>query len=316
MEFNKQTLSKRHLNAYGYPIPTSPKLNLRITAGETLLFDSVYTPRGITNAALKRVMTFYDDQPQTDWYQYHTLPAVMKSAGYQSIWLSNQEGFNSPYENSTIGISQTSSIVEFTHETYNIEHYGYFDEDLLPLLHKYLAENDSCKKFFVLHEMGSHARYSYRYPRSFNLFSAQDIQRNLSADKKQILAEYDNSVLYNDFVNDSIIQCFENKEAIIFMFPDHGEELYDSRNMCGHIETNPSAAMIEIPFYVWTSIPFRKKHSELYQRMKSSTHKSFCTSNIIHTIMDICQIKTKDYQDKKSLFYQHDKDRITKQEQK
>ena len=123
----------------------------------------------------------------------------------------------------------------------------------------------------------------------------------MSNEKKRTIAEYDNTVLYNDFVCDEIIKRFQNKDAIVFSFPDHGEEVYDTRNMCGHGLYNPSLPMQEIPFQIWTSDIFKEKHSDIIERMKGARNKPFNTANIIHTVMDICGIQTKDYENKKSL---------------
>ena len=151
--------------------------------------------------------------------------------------------------------------------------------------------------------MGSHRRYTNRYPTEFNKFSINDIAKDISNEKKRTIAEYDNSVLYNDFVCDQIIQRFQNKDAIVFSFPDHGEEVYDTRNMCGHGLHNPSSPMQEIPFLIWTSEMFKRKHPNIVEQMKNATNKPFNTANIIHTIMDICGIQTKDYEIQKSLLF-------------
>ena len=64
--------------------------------------------------------------------------------------------------------------------------------------------------------MGTHIDYSMRYPKEFKKFSPEDEQGlntiNLS---QKIRAEYDNAVLYNDFVVNEIIKRFETRNAII-----------------------------------------------------------------------------------------------------
>ncbi len=298
-----ESLSKLHMNAYGYPLPTTPHLNQRLHNNEVIRYDHVITPQTVTAQAIRNIMTFYDCTSKKPWYQYHTLPAVLQAAGYRTYWLSNQDSFNTGEDNSTASIASTSSVIEFTHQRHaSEERYGYFDGDLLPLLDTHLQKIPQ-KVFFCLHLMGSHRRYTNRYPSDFNIFGAENIDKDISIQKKQTIAEYDNSILYNDYVIDEIIQRFESKVAIIFYFPDHGEEVYDTRNMCGHTLYNPSTPMYAIPFLIWTSIAFKEKHFELTERMQTATQNTFNTMNLIHTIMDICGIKNKDYQPEKSLFY-------------
>lgn len=298
-----ESLSKWHMNAYGYPLPTTPNLNKRIANKETYIFDSICTPRTVTSEAIRQIMTFYTDQSTQPWYKYHTLPAIMKEAGYYTCWLSNQDSFTAGDNNSTAGIASTSSVVEFSHPRHaSEERYGYFDGDLLPLLEKHI-NNNKTKKFICLHLMGSHRRYTNRYPLEFSKFKISDIERNIGDEIKRTIAEYDNAVLYNDYVCEEVIRLLEKKDAIVFCFPDHGEEVYDTRNMCGHTLDNPSAPMKEIPFWIWTSRVFQEKRPLVQKNIQTNRHKTFNTVNFIHTIMHLCGIKTKDYQKKKSLFY-------------
>ena len=299
-----ESSSKWHMNAYGYVLPTTPYLNKRIENKETYIFDSIYTPRTVTSEAIRQIMTFYTDQSTQPWYKYHTLPAIMKEAGYNTYWFSNQDSFTAGDNNSTAGIASTSSTVEFTHQRHaSEERYGYFDSDLLPILKKHINSSKH-KEFICLHLMGSHRRYTNRYPHIFNKFGISDIKKNIGKEKKRTIAEYDNSILYNDYVCEEVIKLLEKKDAIIFFFPDHGEEVYDTRNMCGHSLDNPSTPMKEIPFWIWTSHTFQEKHLYIQEKIQKSTHKTFNTTNFIHTVMHMCGIETMDYQEKKSLFHQ------------
>lgn len=298
-----ESQSKWHMNAYDYPLQTTPYLNKRIKNKETYLFDRVQTPRTVTSEAIRQIMTFYTDQSTQPWYEYHTLPAIMKEAGYYTCWLSNQDSFAVGDNNSTAGIASTSSVVEFAHLRHaSEERYGYFDGDLLPLLKKHISQPNS-KKFIILHLMGSHRRYTNRYPSEFNRFGIDDIKKKTNSENKRTISEYDNSILYNDHICEEIIKLLESKEAVIFSFPDHGEEVYDTRNMCGHGKDNPSAPMKEIPFWIWTSNSFRNKYPSEAEMIRKNTSKPFNTTDVIHTIMHLCGIQSKDYKEDNSLFH-------------
>lgn len=297
-----ESLSKWHMSAYNYPLNTTPGLSRLIRERKAYRYDSVTAAKTITAEAIRRIMTFYDDEADKPWYQYHTLPEIMAAAGYQTYWLSNQDSFNTGDDNSTASIVSTCSTVAFTHYRHaSEERYGYFDGDLLPLLDKQL-QSSFAKAFFCLHLMGSHRRYTNRFPADFSKFGISDIRKDVSKEKKRTIAEYDNSVLYNDYVVNRIIERFENKDALVFYFPDHGEEVYDTRNMSGHSIYNPSAPMYEIPFIIWTSPLFKESHPGLNKKIQNSIRKKFNTSDLIHTIMDITDIESPDYHEEKSLF--------------
>ena len=83
--------------------------------------------------------------------------------------------------------------------------------------------------------MGNHTQYSKRYPSGFEMFSGNDD----SEDK--VVAAYDNSILYNDFVVDSFFTILENYSErhpnvriSALYFSDHGENVYDEGDYAGH----------------------------------------------------------------------------------
>ena len=298
-----ESISKWHMNAYGYPRLTTPLLNERIKNGETTLFQQVQTPRAITAEAIRQIRTFHDESDAKEWYQCYTLPAIMKAAGYYTSWISNQDSFTRGGENSTHSIATTSDTVLFTHQRHaSEERFGYFDEDLLPLLDRQL-ERSKQANFICLHLMGAHQRYTNRYPSAFSQFGIDEGRTDLTYAQKMTVAEYDNCILYSDYVCNEVVRRFEEKEAIVVCFPDHGEEVYDTRHMSGHNAYNPSDPMKKIPFWIWTSRLFQAKRGDMATRIRQSDRNSFNTSHLIHTIMDLCGLQSPEYEEKKSLFY-------------
>lgn len=298
-----ESISKWHMNAYGYSVMTTPLLNERIQREETTLFHNIQTPRTITAEALREIMTFHDESDSIAWYQCHTLPAVMKAASYYTCWISNQDSFTRDDENSTQSIASTSDTVLFTHQRHSSEErFGYFDEELLPLLDKVLDQKKEAY-FICLHMMGAHQRYTNRYPSDFDRFDIAKERPELNYNQKVTVAKYDNCILYNDHICNEIIKRFEDKEAIVLCFTDHGEEVYDTRSMSGHSAYNPSDPMIKIPFWIWTSESFRLMHEDIAMRIRRSHATPFNTSNLVHSVMDLCGLQCEEYDETKSLFY-------------
>ena len=69
----------------------------------------------------------------------------------------------------------------------------------------------------------------------------QKKRADLNEQRRSILADYDNAVLYNDSIVYQIVKRFENKDAIVIYMPDHGEECYEGNR--GFICRNHSAAI-------------------------------------------------------------------------
>lgn len=297
-----ESLSKIHMGCYGYVLPTTPYLDDRIRKSEIFRFDSVKTNNTVTVEALKAIMSFYNRSSIKNWYEYYMLPTVMKAAGYNTFWLSNQESFGVANFNISAAIATSAEHVIYTHQRHTSEDkVGYFDEELLPIIDSCIRSDE--RNFYVCHLMGSHWRYANRYPADFDKFKPENIVKELKNSQKEIVAEYDNSVLYNDYIVNEIIKRFENTESIIFYFPDHGEEVFDSQNMNGHRLDNPTDNMTEIPFLIWTSEALKKNYPLLITRIEAAVSNCFYTENIIHTILDIGGIEADGYDASKSLFY-------------
>ena len=120
---------------------------------------------------------------------------------------------------------------------------------------------------------------------------------------KEITAEYDNAVLYNDFVMDEIFKRFEDKNALIIYISDHGQEMYENgSNFAGHSdEIFGNRSMIEIPMLVWTSKSFREMYPEKIDALKNSVDNPYRTDLIIHTILDLMDIETETFDATKSI---------------
>ena len=139
----------------------------------------------------------------------------------------------------------------------------------------------------------------FRFPESFALFSAKDIKRkDLNESQRQKVADYDNAVLYNDKVMDDIIKCFEQQDAVIIYFSDHGEQVYDDKRLIygrkfGNEELMEAIKCeYEIPFMIWCSRSFQQQHTDLYQRILESVDKPFCSDDIPYLLFDLADIRS------------------------
>ena len=153
----------------------------------------------------------------------------------------------------------------------------------------------------MIHLYGTHEPFKERYPAEFEKFSASD--ENKSEETwRQITAEYDNAVLYNDFIVNEIIQRFEDKNAVLIYISDHGEEVYDGRDFFGHsVEEDGNVHMIEIPALVWASKEFRKNYPEKISALNAAVDQPYRTDYLIHALLDIMDIHTTSFDETKSI---------------
>ncbi|MBP2657688.1 MAG: rane protein YijP required for phosphoethanolamine modification of [Firmicutes bacterium] len=294
-----ESTNRNHMSIYNYYNNTTPNLKKMQENQQLFVFKDVISPHSVTNLVLKKLFTFCNYESHAPWYNYNNIISILKLAGYKTYWLSNQES-SGAYENSATVLSNLCDQKVFTRYRHSFEDYAEYDGALLPILDNEIKDKAK-KKFFVIHLTGSHINYSKRYPKEYDIFHEQDIKSNFGTSQKQIIAQYDNSILYNDYIIQEIIQRFQNDEAIIIYVSDHGEEVYDYRDFFGHSEENGSKYMVEIPMVIWTSEQFNNKYQSKVKCIEDALEKPYMTDDMIHTILDLAEIETPEFDETRSL---------------
>ena len=294
-----EAVNRNHMSIYGYNLPTTPLLSELNDTGKLYVFSDVISPEAHTNAVLEKLFTFFRYDSAGVWYTYTNLFTILKEAGYFTVWLSNQEA---PSGVSSLRLySSECNIRTFTNGLRdNWDEGVIYDGLLIPMLDDILHKEHHAKNFYVLHLIGTHVKYTHRYPSEWTKFTAQD-ENGSSYSRRQCRAEYDNAVLYNDFVVSEIIKRFEDKNAIVIYVSDHGEEVYDSIDFSGHGTGILSRNIHEIPMLVWVSQKFSASYHELEKRIAASVDRPYMTDDMIHTLLDIMSIETPEYEPSQSI---------------
>jgi heptose-I-phosphate ethanolaminephosphotransferase len=291
-----ESTTRNHLGIYGYPLQTTPNLQKRKDKGELYVFTDVVSPTTYTMTVLGPLFTFYRNGAPGDFSDYADLIDILRTAGYYTAWISNQESSGT----GDIGLifANRSDEKHFVDIRSNFTQSKY-DAAMLPLFQDFLQDEHN-KKFCVLHLMGNHFYYRNRYPDDYDIFTP-DEEVNVRPDQRQLRAYYDNAVLYNDYIVDEIIRDMEDKDAIVIFLSDHGDDVYDENpDFCGH-EIHGNFRMMEVPLVIWTSQSFKEQHPGLEARFANSQTLPFMTDDMIHVFLDILQIETPDYDKTKSL---------------
>lgn len=285
-----ESTGRNHMSVYGYKLDTTPLfLNLE-KINNLYKFTDVISPHSHTIPVLKKLLTFYNNESEKEWYEYNNIIDIFKEAGYKTYWFSNQES-SGVYGNVAYAFSQRADFVLFNNfrDSHQNDYYDYFDEEIVD---KSKNKIDFSKKNFIIyHLMGTHIDYSKRYPKKFKKFE----------NSNKILEHYDNAVFYNDYVVNKIFSIFKDKESIVIYLSDHGEEVYDFREAYGHSGTNASKYMIEIPFLIYLSDDFKKNYSKKEESIKNSLNNPYMTDDFINTLLDIADIEVKEFDSSKSL---------------
>lgn len=297
--------SRNRMSLYGYNLTTTPLLEKRARKQELFVFDDVICPLASTFESIKLMFTFCRYKDSKPWYSYQNLFRILEKAQYHSVWLSNQEFTSFELSPSRL-FAETCSEHHYTMIRDSVSYkFSRLDEAVLPLLDKTL-KNRRKPLFHLIHLYGAHFQYADRYPDSFSKFSPDDELTGLKLSMRQTQAHYDNVMLYDDYVIDSIIKRYENRDAVVLFISDHGEDVYENKTKLrwGHDSWARSDYMVEVPMLLWISASLKEKRPDLVQRVKQSTTRPFMTDDTIYVIMDLLGIKTPEFIPRRSIIHQ------------
>lgn len=285
-----ESLSKSHMGLYGYRLKTTPLLSQMHEDGSIVSFDNVQSSGVGTISSFKYMMTTAcrDDDGQ-DWYTRLTLFDVAKAAHYGTKWISNQSS-SGVHDNVVARFSELADTVVWCGQQYVGVGKHDLDEIVIPEVKKAIEENkDSCS-LYVVHLMGSHEDFHSRYPESYGLFKEDDYLSEPET-KRDLLCAYDNSVLYNDYIVESLMKLFSDKEAVVLYFPDHALDVYQSSDdYVGHAKASSPVSVSagrDIPFVVYVTDMYRQHFPEMTSRIYDSVHNQFYTEDVMYAIMDL-----------------------------
>ena len=293
-----ESLQRGHMSLYGYGVKNTPLLEKLEVSGNLIKFSDTISPYGTTNQVLMRLLNFsdYESERKRAWFRNLSIIDMFKLSGYRTFWISNQEAFGA-HALSAKSAADRADAESFLsksnlYETVRIKPDGV----LLPLINQAKA-GQSERNFYVIHLIGSHMDYSLRYPEGFGKFSAADVKAKLTSKQKDVVAYYDNSVLYNDFVINEIFKIFSGDDSLIVYLSDHGENLYENGRLGHGME---SRFTYEIPLLFIASREFLSDHATLWQRLAAAKDKPFMSDDLAHLLADIIGVAPLEFDERKS----------------
>lgn len=272
-----------HMQLYGYEKETNP--GLMEIKEELFVFDSVISPHVHTILSLEKMLSLANyEQPKPS--ENASIIQLANQAGFTTYWISNQR---------PIGLHESvaTNISKAADKKYFLTPEDYFsqeslDEAILPILEKTLKDPTKRKVIFI-HLIGTHIAYSKRYPEEFSKFDAdQDTLLYISDNAQTLRNQYDNAVLYNDYIIRNLIEILRknNTHSSLTYFSDHGDEVFDTVDFVGHSEYRATRPMYEIPFIIWFSdTTFGSSFLS-----KEYLNRRYNAEDFIHTFADLLSI--------------------------
>ncbi|WQX46310.1 phosphoethanolamine transferase [Helicobacter pylori] len=298
-----ESASRNFMQLYGYSVPNNLLLSQLANEREReresnnlFVFSDTISKEAHTSDVFESLLNYSNAETNKPWYHYHNMIDIFKRSHYETFWLEKQIV-------DEWGITQNLVSNRSKNRYYILGNYGAYDEELVKFYSKNVQPQLKSKNFIVFHLIGSHSWYADRFPKSFAKFKPSDLSfSNLHASSdrdKQIVADYVNSLYYNDFVLNGIFNLFKDKDAIVFYLSDHAQDIFESGSTYGH---RCSKAGLEIPFMIYVSDVFKEKHPKKVKLIKNALNKPFMSDDLIHSLLPLVGIHTKDEIESKNLF--------------
>jgi len=291
-----ETARKNNFQLYGYSRKTNPKLS---KIENLIVFEDFTTNSNFTNTSFSQIVSSVGPNNYQNLFYEKGLVSAFKEAGFNTYWITNQ-----PYSPGSI-YHLFSKEADFYKDVSNTFEMKSFDSKILPHFNSILNDNHK-KRLIIIHSIGSHYRYNFRYPKKYSVFKPQlDGSISISginpSQKELFVNAYDNSILYTDYFLSELITSLnkENNQSYLMYISDHGENLFDDKKeLVLHGSINPTKYEIEVPFMIWHSNNYNKKNAN---QLQSNKKKKVSSQIVFHTLSSLAGFKTKLHQNKNDL---------------
>ena len=319
-----ESYNKYHSQLYGYNMPTTPRQLALAQEGSLVPFTDVVAPWNLTSYVFKNVLSLHAVGDSGEWSDRPLFPEVFRKAGYHVTFITNQflpEADEAVYDFSGGFFLNNPELSKAQFDTRNTRLHE-FDEGVLEEYDS-LKREDKAHNLIILHLMGQHVMYKSRYPQKTrkHLLAPMYDRPDLTHKQKLIVADYDNSVLYNDSIVAAVTQKFADKDAVVIYMPDHAEEIYNGppynygRMHSATIDYRLAREEFEIPFWIWGSPEYMKNHPYGWKAIQAAKDRPMMTDCLAHFLLYLGGIYTKDYQEKYNVIspqYDSERPRILK----
>ncbi|GET45776.1 putative phosphoethanolamine transferase [Capnocytophaga felis] len=241
-----ESVRRDYMSLYGFPLENSSFLksvNGTVVEGYTAAAPN-------TSSSLLRMFV----RQQNEAFLYaNNIISLAKSAGFETIWLSNQ-GYAGGHDSPVTKIANLCDKKAFTKKS-EFASMNYPDSVLLPSFEKHLQNKSGKRRLIVLHLLGSHTQFTSRLE---NPIHYDYVNKNLSA--------YLQTIEQTDSLLQKIYQMLQkhSKSFSMLYFSDHGLMTQDRESSffatLTHGDTNPNKAVYEVPFVLITSQDTLHKH--------------------------------------------------------
>ena len=289
-----ETARAENFSLNGYSKNTNPKLSQQ----DILNFSQVSS---CGTATAVSVPCMFSGMPRKEYEERlashrEGLLDIAQRAGYQVTWIDNNSGCKG-----TCDRVNQFKIPEPIQQKW-CKDKECFDDILIDSFKAYLAtipQDDNRPRLIVLHQMGSHGpAYYKRVPAQFNVFKPTcDTNAIQGCSREALLNSYDNTLLYTDYVLDSLIETLKNTtkyQTALWYLSDHGESTGESgMYLHGAPYAIAPTQQTHIPMLMWFSTVWKNQAKQQVKCLAQQGRQELSQDNLFPTMLSLLDVKSK-----------------------
>ena len=289
-----ETARAENFSLNGYSKNTNPKLSQQ----DILNFSRVSS---CGTATAVSVPCMFSGMPRKEYEERlashrEGLLDIAQRAGYQVTWIDNNSGCKG-----TCDRVNQFKIPEPIQQKW-CKDKECFDDILIDSFKAYLAtipQDDNRPRLIVLHQMGSHGpAYYKRVPAQFKVFKPTcDTNAIQGCSREALLNTYDNTLLYTDYVLDSLIETLKNTtkyQTALWYLSDHGESTGESgMYLHGAPYAIAPTQQTHIPMLMWFSTVWKNQAKQQVKCLAQQGRQELSQDNLFPTMLSLLDVKSK-----------------------
>ena len=289
-----ETARAENFSLNGYSKNTNPKLSQQ----DILNFSRVSS---CGTATAVSVPCMFSGMPRKEYEERlashrEGLLDIAQRAGYQVTWIDNNSGCKG-----TCDRVNQFKIPEPLQQKW-CKDKECFDDILIDSFKAYLAtipQDDNRPRLIVLHQMGSHGpAYYKRVPAQFKVFKPTcDTNAIQGCSREALLNTYDNTLLYTDYVLDSLIETLKNTtkyQTALWYLSDHGESTGESgMYLHGAPYAIAPTQQTHIPMLMWFSTAWQHQAKQQVKCLAQQGRQELSQDNLFPTMLSLLDVKSK-----------------------
>ena len=271
-----ESQNRNNMSAYGYERETTPWLSSMKDRKNFIVFDNAYSCHTHTVPVLTYALTAKNQYNDLKLSESISLLEVAEVAGFETVWVSNQVRYSAWDTPITVIADEANQQFWYNDNVGEKTSTNNYDIKLIDSVERMQLRD---KMLIVFHLMGNHGSYRERYPREFKKFGG-----------RKTLDEYDNSILYNDYVVKNLfdkVKTLPNFKGFIY-FADHADAVLQG---LAHDASKFIPQMTHIPMYMYFSDTYVDDFSDKVTNLNKAKYNTFTNDLIFNMVLSIMDVQ-------------------------